>query len=190
MENIIEKRIGTEKDDSCLGRYELRPVTTKDKIKHFKDYYLKVFLLIGILALAGGYILWITVYHYDVTAVSVMIIGNGETDSLADDLTEYLNLENSRQNVEVTESSENEIKTSTVFSARIASGDLNIIIGEKDLLTEYAQKGILEEITSLAGTSFAEKYRINLSEPAAAIVKSPDGYEYERKILEYMMRQK
>lgn len=190
MENAIEKRIGTEKekDDSCLGRYELRPVTTKDKIKHFKDYYLKWVLLIGVLVLAGIYILWTTVYHYNVTAVSVMIIGNGETDKLEDDLTEYLDLEDSRQTVEVTESSENEIKTSTVFSTRIASGDLNIIVGEKELLTEYEQKGILEDITSLTGTSFTEEYKINLSDPAAAIVKSPDGYEYEKKVLEYMMK--
>ena len=188
MENAIEKRIGTEKDDSCLGCYELRPVTTKDRIKYFKDYYLKWVLLIGVLTLAGIYILWTTVYHYNVTAVSVMIIGNGETDKLEDDLTEYLDLEDSRQTVEVTESSENEIKTSTVFSARIASGDLNIIVGEKELLTEYEEKGILEDIISLTGTSFTKEYKVNLSDPAAAIVKSPDGYEYEKKVLEYMMK--
>lgn len=135
----------------------LKGDTKRKKWEYFKDYYLRTFLLSGILIFGGIYFLYTSFFGYRETAVDVMFVETAELDleTVKAGLEAVLDTEG--EEIVVEKLSEEAALSQTVLATRIAAGDVDIFIADRQVFLEYAKKGAMEDLKETLPEDLYEK---------------------------------
>ncbi|MCF0133099.1 MAG: hypothetical protein HUJ72_04465 [Blautia sp.] len=152
-----------ETDDSCLGKYRMKPDTRQSRRQYFIDYYLKWVIAFVLGAAALFYVLKVTIYDYRETAVSVMFVEDTEitVSDLEEKLDDYLDLTDTKSESQVTRMGREMALTGTVLITRVAAGDVDVLIAEQDVFAHYLELGMFEDLDTFLADDRKELYREN-----------------------------
>lgn len=137
--------------------------TKRKKWEYFKDYYLRTVLLCGVLILGGVYFLYTAFWGYRETAVNVVFVETAElnTEQIRAELEKTLNTEG--EDIVVEQLSVNAALSQTILPARIAAGDIDIFIADRQVFQEYMEKGAMEDLEEVLPEELYEKVRRRLA---------------------------
>lgn len=124
----------------------LKGDTKRKKWEYFKDYYLRTVLLCGILIFGGIYFLYTSFFGYRETAVSVMFVETADLNLEAVKAGLETALETEGEEIVVERLGEEAALSQTVLTTRIAAGDIDILIADRQIFQEYVEKGAMEDL--------------------------------------------
>lgn len=166
----------------------LKGNTLKEKWQYFKDYYLKITLVVGIAILFGIYILYTTVFGYKSPAATVLIISSEEPDceNLEQQLEEVLDVDY----VAVEWMSQDQSNLSSVLSTRFAAADIDLFIAPEEIFSQYAQDDTMENLngSSLKESDKAKEFLADADQLTMGIVKNSNDMEIKSAIYEYLIQ--
>ena len=139
-------------DEHASEQEKIRQMNGRQRLGYFKDYYLVPFLvLLGVLLL---------VLFYLFTAATVMFLEDGEIDTrqLAAELTMALELDETDLSIAVEQMSPNAAKSQTAFLARVAAGDVDILIADKEVFAHFASLHTFQDLREILPDAVLEKY--------------------------------
>lgn len=123
--------------------------TKRKKWEYFKDYYLRTVILCTILALGGIYFLYISFFGYRETAVDILFVETAELnlEPIRTGLEEVL--DTGGEEIITEQMSVDLAMTRTVLPTRIAAGDIDIFIADRQVFQQYAEQGSMEDLKEL-----------------------------------------
>ena len=143
----------------------------KKKWNYFKDYYLKTVLLLSALSIFLIYSVYTMFFGYNEPDLSIVIISPDEqdTEKMEVELEDLLNLEY----VSIETLNPETASVSTILPARFAAGDMDVILAQESIFTEYAQKGMFMEFSGEDQTNGIPVGSLNDKEGALSSDSTP-----------------
>lgn len=132
--------------EADYGRTDRAGDTKRKKWEHFKEYYLRTVLLCTALIIGVMYLFYTSFWGYQETVVDVLFVESKDLDleGLRRELKEFLHLE--EEELAVEQLSTDAALSQTILPARIAAGDIDLFLADREVLLEYAGKGIMEDL--------------------------------------------
>lgn len=124
----------------------LKGDTKKQKWEYFKDYYLRTFLLCGVLILGGIYFLYTSFFGYRETAVDILFVETAELDLEPVRTRLWETLDTSGEEIVVEQLGADAALSQTVLPTRIAAGDIDLFIADRQVFQVYADQGAMEDL--------------------------------------------
>lgn len=149
------------KHDEETERQNIKELGKKEKIKHFKDYYLRnvlfVLFILGILIFAIRDIIMSQRDSVLYIAVVDEYFDAETTDRLLEELTEFYDMNPDKQSITInTNFQSNSLDSLSTLTTLMYAGDVDIIIAPKAVFTEMAESGYFLPCLSEQATSFYE----------------------------------
>lgn len=167
----------------------LKGNTAREKWQYFKDYYLKITLVVGAAIIFGIYILYTTVFAYKSPVVTVLVISSEEPDcdGLEQKLEELLDVDY----VAVEWMSQDTSNLSSVLPTRFAAGDIDIFISPEEIYQQYAKEDGMENVNgvSLRDSKNIKSYLSNTDSLVIGIVKNSNDAEVKKATFNYLIQQ-
>lgn len=131
--------------------------TKKKKWEYFKDYYLRTAILCGIFIFAGIHFLYSSFFGYRKTAIDILIVESAELklNQITAGLEDVLDTEG--EEIVIEQLSKEAALSQTILPARIAAGDIDLLIADRQTFQELAKKGIMEELQEVLPDELYEK---------------------------------
>lgn len=166
----------------------LKGNTPKEKWQYFKDYYLKITLVVGAAIVFGTYILYTTVFGYKSPAATVLIISSEEPDcdKMEQQLEEILDVDY----VAVEWMSQDQSNLASVLPTRFAAADLDLFIAPEEIFTQYAQDDTMEDTkgSSLKDSEKAKEFLSDADQLIIGIVKNSNDMELKSAVYDYLIQ--
>lgn len=145
-----------------MGTRFLQGDTKRKRWEYFKDYYLRTVILCAVLILGGTYFLYTSFFGYRENAVDVLFVETVEMDleQVRSGLAEALDTEG--EEILVEQLGVDAALSQTILPARIAAGDIDIFIADRQVFLEYAEKGAMEDLEEVLPEDLYEEVKERL----------------------------
>lgn len=139
---------------------KLKDAPLKEKIAYFQEYYLKSTILIAMVVALAGYLVYSILTAPSDTAFAAYFYndtGDYSSTELIDGFTQYMNIDTKKHEAYIdttmnyaTDSNNYETYIGLEKStAVISTGELDVIVGDRDTLDYFARSECLHDITSV-----------------------------------------
>lgn len=147
-------------------RQKLKDMTIPEKLEYFQDYYLKA-VIVGIVALS--FIIWTLVSAFSKKPDNVLYaaivndyISQQQIDTLSNDFIEFLELDPKNTKVSLDNSyqlsKDLNMAYQTKLSTYIGAGEVDIIIADEKVFSEYAKYGNFVNLMEYLPTDLYSKF--------------------------------
>lgn len=152
------------------GRYRTKPVTPKEKIKYFIDYYL-LYVVIGVIAvvLLGSLVKTIFFNHTETVLEAVFVsYQQPDTDSISQSLREYLEIEDEDQEISVSMLTPDSYQSSMALTAWVSAKSVDLLIMDPDSFVSYTEYGFCQKLDDFLDADVMEELKPYLVESKLA----------------------
>lgn len=146
------------------GRYRTKPQTPQEKRQYFLDYYLG-YVVIGVIALVvAGSLLKTMVFDRTEKVLSVVVMGydQPDTETISNELREYLGIENEDQTISISCLTPGDYQTEMAMTTWIAAQDVDLIISEPETFENYTGKGYFADLSEILDESLLARVQDDL----------------------------
>lgn len=161
-----------QKRDDSLGKKDISNLSTKDKAGYFKDYYLKIVLVIAAIAVGVIYLIYSTTIGRSNTAASVVFLNESyiyNPDGVSDALKEFLNIERKKDYVAVSNYDLDNYQENMAYVTQMTTGTVDVVICPKDYFESGCEGGFFADLGEVLPEEMYESLKDQLLEGRYAV---------------------
>lgn len=149
-----------KRGDSVTKKQDLKDLSGKQKILYFKDYYLKIVIIVIIACIIIGTLLNSMFFNRQTNILSVVFLNDSyiaDTEGLQNTLTEYLAPENKNDYITVTDYNTDDYQVQMAYSTQLMAGGIDVIICPKEYFEENSKFGAFVDMSEFLPAGLYEK---------------------------------
>lgn len=198
-------------------RPNLKNMTMRQRLRWFANYWLLKAVVIGALAVLAAFVLKTVLFPGKIVEGTILVIApqEGDYSDVEEELGRLLGYDNTDEVIQIDHVSSETAEISTVIPIRLAAGDIDAVIADREMFLRLTGSDTFEDVraltetddlpdvklvevasadgaeypagVSLLGNEFYASCISSLKDPVFGIVKSPDDTEEEKAMLKMVL---
>lgn len=198
-------------------RPNLKNMTMRQRLRWFANYWLLKAVVIGALAVLAAFVLKTVLFPGKIVEGTILVIApqEGDYSDVEEELGRLLGYDNTDEVIQIDHVSSETAEISTVIPIRLAAGDIDAVIADREMFLRLTGSDAFEDVraltetddlpdvklvevasadgaeypagVSLLGNEFYASCISSLKDPVFGIVKSPDDTEEEKAMLKMVL---
>lgn len=149
-----------QRSKDTISKEEIKKLPFRQRIGYFKDYYLKITIVVIIAAIALGSLLNTTVFNRSNCVLALCFLNGSaiqDGEGMSSFLEEYLGMENKNDYISTETFLLDNYQMNMAYTTRISAKSIDLIICSRDDFMEQSERGMLCDLRELLPEEMQEQ---------------------------------